>query len=110
MKRFYLTTFVLLFLSSCATYKAKYAEQDWAKPNSDKAEPIHTFYLIGDAGKSPIGDMNTTLKAFKKKLDDADKTSTAIFLGDNIYPAGFPDKKEYPEKHAVAKNHLRETC
>lgn len=95
-----------VMVSGCATYKAKYAEVTSQKLVDSNKEVSHTFYLIGDAGLSPIGGMNEALKAFKAKLDVADKNSTAIFLGDNIYPAGLPDKKDSTKAFKEAKNHL----
>ncbi|MEA1785537.1 metallophosphoesterase [Arenibacter sp. GZD96] len=74
--------------------------------NSRSSEPLHTFYLIGDAGLSPMDSINEALQIFRKKLEDADSNSTALFLGDNIYPAGLPDKKDAPKEYALAKNHL----
>ena len=52
----------------------------------------HSFYIIGDAGNSPIGNETEALKLFKAILDEAPKNSTALFLGDNIYPNGLPKK------------------
>ena len=39
-------------------------------------------------------------------MDKADANSTAIFLGDNIYPAGMPDKKDSTVAYINAKNDL----
>ena len=98
--------FLILLIVGCATYRPKYAEEfSGASIKSDK-ELSHTFYLIGDAGLSPIGGMNPILKSFKSKLDKAPKNSTAIFLGDNIYPAGLPDKKDSTIAYIEAKSHL----
>lgn len=106
MKKFYATTLSILFLSSCATYKTKYADEA-SKSDEPSDKPVgHTVYLIGDAGLSPDNDLNPALKIFKKKLDSADENSTAIFLGDNIYPAGLPDKKDSTLAYQKAKNHL----
>lgn len=106
MKKIYLTTAVLILISSCATYKPKYAGVQHQKPTKNQGvEPVHTFYLIGDAGKSPMGQLNPVLKAFQSELSTAPKKSTAIFLGDNIYPAGLPDKDD-KKAYEVAKNHL----
>ncbi|NJB71111.1 uncharacterized protein YpmB [Saonia flava] len=106
MKKYYLVVLTAFFLTSCATYKSKY--KDLAQMNEVKVnkEVSHTFYLIGDAGLSPLNDMNPVLKAFKEQLLEAKENSTAIFLGDNIYPAGFPDKKKYPDENLAAKNSL----
>ncbi|GMN06945.1 metallophosphoesterase [Croceitalea sp. MTPC5] len=106
MKRFYLTALVLFLVSSCATYKVKYSEDFNGKIVAHDKEVSHTLYLIGDAGKSPIGGMNPVLKAFKARLDKASKNSTTIFLGDNIYPAGLPDKKDSTKAYIEAKSHI----
>ncbi|MEL7270349.1 MAG: metallophosphoesterase [Bacteroidota bacterium] len=100
-----LLTVLVLLLSSCATYEAKYAQETTVLQPEQNKEVEHTFYLIGDAGKSPVGGMNKALKNFKQHLDQADENSTAIFLGDNIYPAGFPSPKKEKE-HKLAQNHL----
>lgn len=97
---------LLLVLTSCATYKTKYAESNKAAVVEVDKEVLHTFYLIGDAGLSPIGGMNAALKLFKKRLDVATKNSTAIFLGDNIYPAGLPNPKDSTLSYLEAKSHL----
>lgn len=106
MKKYYLVVISILFLTSCATYVPKYKNKGQQVETKTTKEISHTFYLIGDAGLSPMGEMNPVLKAFNKKLKRADANSTAIFLGDNIYPAGFADKKENPKEHKEAKNHL----
>ncbi len=95
-----------LVFTGCATMATKYAEgfDDEDVPTSK--EISQTIYLIGDAGLSPMGGMNPALKIFKDKLDRADKNSMAIFLGDNIYPAGLPDKKDSTVAYITAKNHL----
>ena len=92
-----------LLLVSCATYRPKYGK-DYRPFQAKDKEVTHTFYLIGDAGKSPEGAMNPTLQNFKGHLDKANKNSTAIFLGDNIYPAGLPDKKD--KSYKKAKHYL----
>jgi hypothetical protein len=96
---------LLLLFVGCATYKTKY-ETPPLGDNSTTKEVSHTFYLIGDAGLSPIGELNPVLKLFREKLNKANKNSTAIFLGDNIYPAGLPDKKDSTTAYRIAKSHL----
>ena len=105
MKKKHLILSTLFLLSSCATYKAKYSDVTTSLPILADQDPMHTFYLIGDAGESPMGDLNPALKAFRDELAKASKNSTVIFLGDNIYPAGLPDKKKITQYEA-AKNHL----
>ncbi|WP_073178865.1 metallophosphoesterase [Flagellimonas flava] len=106
MKKHYLYSLFLVFAASCATYEAKYETPFTSNEPSTDKQVEHTFYLIGDAGKSPSGKLNPALKMFKERLTKADKKSTALFLGDNIYPAGFPDEKDDPSGHQSAKNHL----
>lgn len=95
---------VILVISSCATYDAQYKNeiQDVFPEN----QSIHkTFYLIGDAGKSPMNGKSDGLLALESHLSNYD-TSDAhlVFLGDNIYPVGMPDKKDDFRKKA--ENHL----
>ncbi|MFS4468631.1 metallophosphoesterase [Maribacter sp. 2210JD10-5] len=106
MNKYYVGIVLAFFITGCATYKAKYANSLDSQDITIDKEVSHTFYLIGDAGLSPIGGMNPALKIFKEKLDQADANSTAIFLGDNIYPAGLPDPKDSTIAYREAKSHL----
>ncbi|MGB1043384.1 MAG: metallophosphoesterase, partial [Tenacibaculum sp.] len=63
-----------------------------------------TFYLIGDAGNSQLGSISPALNYLNKHIDKADKNSTLLFLGDNVYETGIPSKKskDYPlAKHRI---------
>lgn len=82
---------VFLVLYSCATYKAQYKGESLISKQPD-SEILHSFYLIGDAGYSPIGSKSEALQSFEKALKGASESSTALFLGDNIYPKGLPEK------------------
>ncbi|MCK0155776.1 metallophosphoesterase [Cellulophaga sp. F20128] len=104
--RKYCLSLSILILTNCATQKAKYAPGTQRIDVSESKEIAHTFYLIGDAGLSPIGDLNPVLKSFKKRIAKADKNSTVLFLGDNIYPAGLPDPKDSTAAYLKAKSHL----
>ncbi|MFK7749881.1 MAG: metallophosphoesterase [Kordia sp.] len=95
---------LLLCFSACATFKAQYAEKQSMNPFPKDKEIIHSFYLIGDAGNSPLGEKAIALKMMEKELQKAAKNSTAIFLGDNIYPAGLPKKSN--KKRAFAAHQL----
>jgi hypothetical protein len=106
MKKKYSVLALLIVLTGCATYTSKYANAEKAVDIAGNKEVLHTFYLIGDAGLSPIGGMNSALEIFKTRLNDANENSTAIFLGDNIYPAGLPDSKDSTRSYAEAKSHL----
>ncbi|MFC4221001.1 metallophosphoesterase [Flagellimonas marina] len=106
MKKHYMFILLLAMVYGCATYEAKYADSPSTPNTFDTKEVEHTFYLIGDAGLSPAGELNPALKKFKSVLAKADANSTAIFLGDNIYPAGFPDEDDDPEGHELSKHYL----
>jgi hypothetical protein len=106
MRKHFTLIVILLFFSGCATYDAKYKNADDDQDAPTTKEVSHTFYLIGDAGLSPLGGMNPVLKAFKERLNKADKNSTAIFLGDNIYPAGLPDPIDSTQAFRTAASHL----
>lgn len=106
----------LLLLSACATQKVKYANQsiDGAETNtldpsrSGKQSPlVHRMYLVGDAGKTAEGEeMNPVLRSLQDQLQKEGKGSSVFYLGDNIYPAGLPDKKKDPEGYEKAKHQL----
>ncbi|WP_298354076.1 metallophosphoesterase [uncultured Dokdonia sp.] len=105
MNKYYvfLNFLLALFLSGCATYAPKYANEVTEPQNFDSStlsrKRIHkTFYLIGDAGGDKDGGSTYALDAFKKVIDTADtENDYAVFLGDNIYDAGLP-KKDHPER------------
>lgn len=101
MKKNIVSLLLFVLLTSCATYNAQYSKKQ--KRNLEKnltkntSEILHTFYLIGDAGNAPMHEKLPTLNYFEAALTKAPKNSTAIFLGDNIYPIGMP-KKSSPER------------
>ncbi len=106
MKKYCLLIAAVLSLTGCATYSSKYKTARKTVADPSKKTVVHTYYLIGDAGKSPIGGMNPVLQAFRAELGNAKANSTAIFLGDNIYPAGLPSKKDSTIAYRIAKSHL----
>ena len=98
----YLVIISLLFLSSCATYQAKYHSKNdtfsfnQKPPSSEKI--VHTFYLIGDAGNAQENEQLTHFNLLKEELSIADKNSTVLFLGDNLYEKGMPKKEHATRK------------
>lgn len=106
MKKYYFALVFTTLISSCATYTSKYRQGGIKEDTPSAKNVVHTVYMIGDAGLSPSNKMNPPLKLFKSALEKADINSTAIFLGDNIYPAGLPDKKDSTSAFQAAKNHL----
>lgn len=53
----------------------------------------HIIYLIGDAGHAEH-DAIDVFELLKKQVRSDSVKSTVVFLGDNIYPGGMPDKDE----------------
>jgi predicted MPP superfamily phosphohydrolase len=101
----YLTVLCFLILSSCATYKAQYLNEKDKVAQLPNKEIDKTFYLVGDAGKSPKGGMSKALMAFNSHISDKNtKGDYTIFLGDNIYPSGLPPKDD--DERATAENAL----
>ncbi len=99
-----LLIFAFLIINACATYKPQYKDERNSKTFPNDKQIAHSFYLIGDGGNSPIGTQTDALKDFKEELTRATKQSTALFLGDNIYPAGLPKKGH--EQRAFAEHQL----
>lgn len=88
-KRLFYVIVSFFIISSCATYSPQYKEKERILEYPTDREIEKRFYLVGDAGLSPMGGMSNGLTAFNSFL----KTQTTsgnytIFLGDNIYPAG----------------------
>ncbi len=97
---FYFLTLALFF--SCATYNPQYrnTETSFTYPTTKKIEK--TFYLVGDAGKSPLGGMSDGLTVYKNFIKDKNTEGTyTIFLGDNIYPDGMPPESS-PDRERAA--------
>ena len=86
-------------VTGCATLKLQ-VDDTKALPYPEQKELIHSFYLLGDAGNSEPGETELAINDFEMALSKASKNSTAIFLGDNIYPKGFDGKK-------ISKQRLR---
>lgn len=83
---------LVFVLNACATYKQQYKNKYEVSTFLQNKTVTHSFYLIGDAGNSPIGSQSQALKALENQLKSASKESTVVFLGDNVYPDGVPKK------------------
>ncbi|MEK7254947.1 MAG: metallophosphoesterase, partial [Bacteroidota bacterium] len=88
-----LALFFLLF-SACADYKMHVEGEANQTPPASLGEPEHVMFLVGDAGEIPAGmKAPPAIQFLGKKLAAAPKNSSVIFLGDNIYPEGLPQRK-----------------
>jgi predicted phosphohydrolase len=98
----------VLALQSCATHHVQYGKNiknEVTQNTSDTSKIAHTFFLVGDAGNADEGKAQETLVLLQKRLENSNKKSSLLFLGDNIYPKGFPSNKS-PEEHALAESKL----
>lgn len=95
---------IVALFTACATYEPQFKDGNQGQNFPENKEIAHSVYLIGDAGNSPIGKSSKALELFKEALNKADANSTALFLGDNIYPDGLPKKDE--EGRAFAEYQL----
>lgn len=88
---FYFILFTLVY--SCATLEAQFDANDYEAYPEEKTI-VHSFYLLGDGGNSLIESTSPAILDFGTALVKAEKNSTAVFLGDNIYPKGMPKKED----------------
>ncbi len=102
----YLPLLLLLILSSCATEKAQFgktAQLQFENQETKNRTTAHTFYLVGDAGNADQPAAKELLMQLQQKVEQADENSTLLFLGDNIYPEGMPQKKTATREEAELK-------
>ncbi|MFT3793325.1 metallophosphoesterase [Flavobacterium sp.] len=99
-----------LIFQSCATNYSQFGSK---KPSivSDDFDNLkthsHSFYLIGDAGNANEENAKKLFAMLEQRLAKADSSSTLIFLGDNVYPAGMPNKGSSFRKEAEEKLNLQ---
>ncbi len=102
--KYAILSFLLLLISACATGKIQIAKNQEKIIKKDTTLIAHTFYLIGDAGNSTLTKNAPALDYLKKHLIEASKKSTLLFLGDNVYETGIPDKKS--KNYPLAKRRI----
>ncbi|KAA0126384.1 metallophosphoesterase [Chryseobacterium sp. SN22] len=101
-------------LYSCATYNVKKGKNlsEVSRPGISSGNDYQLF-LVGDAGNADEPQAQQTLTMLKSQLDSAGSNSMLIFLGDNIYPKGMPEKsdknyetarKKLEDQLAITKN------
>jgi len=97
-KKLGLLVFTVIIITSCATYSPQFKENFDIPDYPSHKEIEKTFFLVGDAGLSPMGGMSRSLTSFKKYLAKEKLSGNyTIFLGDNIYPAGM-DPEDSPRR------------
>ena len=107
-KAIYTCLISLLLLQSCATKHEQYGK-NIKNPipisTIDTSKVTHTFYLVGDAGNLSKETTQKKLGTLSNRLQKADKNTTLLFLGDNIYPKGLPSAESTNER-LVAESKL----
>ncbi len=96
--RFFLIFIILILVSGCATYDKQINYPPSSAVITENQSIEHRFYLLGDGG-SEKGE-NQTLLQVKDSLKKESNPSTVLFLGDNIYPRGMPEKDSKKRKKA----------
>ncbi len=87
------------------TLLLNYLATDILAQNRPTNHPLYRLYMVGDAG-SPGG--NPTLDLLKEKLMKETIPAGIIFLGDNIYSNGMPEKghKNRPEAEDIINSQI----
>jgi formamidopyrimidine-DNA glycosylase len=105
--------FVLLVLivviQSCATHHTQYGKnikKHIILNETDSSKITHTFFLIGNAGNTDKEKAQQTLGLLQNRLENSTKKSTLLYLGNNIYPKGFP-KNDILEENVLAETKLK---
>nr|WP_315223205.1 metallophosphoesterase [uncultured Flavobacterium sp.] len=99
---------LILLVASCATHKVQYGKNVTANNTENATDTIkiaQTIYLIGDAGNADEEKAQQTLELLHQRLKKSGKNATLLFLGDNIYPKGFPSNNNATKK-ALAETKL----
>ncbi|MDO1501579.1 metallophosphoesterase [Winogradskyella maritima] len=94
---------IALLLTNCATFEANYVDKENRTGQLPNKPILNTIYLVGDAGKSPMGELNDALKSFKTHVESQsyNEGDYTLFLGDNIYPSGLPEEGKEGRSSAI---------
>ncbi len=70
-------------------------------------KPYYSVFLVGDGGEPTIIN-SPQINTLRSQVEVAGKSSTVIFLGDNIYPTGMPsyDDDRRPEAEQIISGQL----
>lgn len=81
------------FLTAMETHCQVVPRETTILPEGTAPTLQHRFYLIGDAGNAKQETVPAALSHLQRALETETNPATVLFLGDNIYPAGMPEKK-----------------
>ena len=103
---------LLGFLSACTSYKTQLGSEATSFYNNqslDTTTIVYSVFLTGNAANTQNDGATPSLTHFKKRLERASKNSTALFLGDNIFPLnGFNQNKTKAEEKITTQLNLTE--
>jgi predicted phosphodiesterase len=89
-----LETVIFLSILIWFTKKIKYKKTN--QPDFGReyrlSEISSSVFLVGDMGALPAEREAPIVKVLKKQLPECNRHSALVFLGDNIYPHGMPEK------------------
>ncbi len=80
---------VMGLFTACTSYKTQLGSQATSFYNNqslDTTTIVYSVFLTGNAANTQNDGATPTLSNFKKRLEAASKNSTALFLGDNVFP------------------------
>lgn len=84
---------VALLVTSCATGKLHLAPHAGVAALPDE-RPLYSIFAVGDAGEDNA-QSKEVLAHFTEMATRAPQPATALFLGDNLYPAGLAPKEDH---------------
>jgi len=85
----------------------KLSDVAWQRytPPAD-ATLVHSVAMVGDVGAIATDGTDPVLRLFEKWQRSVGEASTAVFLGDNLYPIGLPDVGHRLRETAEARLNL----
>lgn len=106
MKNYVIALSIIMLIGGCVSTKPPSAEsiaivESSAQP--DKSDRLFSVFLVGDAGDASLDPLEPSLSVLHKKLQQMGEKSAVVFLGDNIYPHGLPQKKHRKREQAESR-------
>ena len=71
------------------------------EPQIPLDEGEHRLFLVGDAGEY-TGEFQVNMKLLRRRIESSSTPATVVYLGDNIYPVGLPNKGDSAEYKEAA--------
>lgn len=87
---------LFLTFTACNTYKPWYnkdVRENWKTTAPEAPKPNYSVFLVGDCGKAGPDGNAPIMANLTNEINTAGDNTAVVFLGDNIYHYGLPDKK-----------------